>query len=364
METEELFAVLRLKATPKVGDVIAKKLIQTVGSASQVFKESKRVLSKIDGIGPYLSACLANKESKTIAAKEMAYLHKNNTRFFYFKDPNYPTHLKHCPDGPIILFREGKFNLNTKRIISIVGTRNMTAYGRDFCTALIRDLAPYNPTIVSGFAHGVDICAHKAAFEHNLQTVAVLAHGLEELYPKIHKKYVHQMLNNGGFLSDFWHDDKPLREHFLKRNRIVAGISKATLVIESAQKGGSLVTADIANSYNKDVFALPGRYSDVYSQGCNNLIKTHQAHVLTSIDDIIALLNWEENKPKPVQNELFIRLTSEEQVIYDYLTRKGIATLDTIAVDCALPTYKLSSLLIQLELKGIVTPLPGKRFEV
>jgi len=246
-----------------------------------------------------------------------------------------------------------------------VGTRNISSYGRTFCNQLIEELAAYNPIIVSGFAYGVDICAHKAAIEKSLQTIAVLAHGFEEIYPKIHKKYVHQVNENGGFLTEFWSDEKPLRENFLKRNRIVAGISKATIIIESAAKGGSLVTADIANSYNKDVFAVPGRITDVYSKGCNNLIKNNTAHLLSSASDIVRMLNWDlQEKPKIIQKELFVMLGEDEQKIFDFLYEKGAHVIDVIALECNIPTYQLSSILLQMELKGVLKPLPGKMFEI
>ena len=241
----------------------------------------------------------------------------------------------------------------------------MSSYGRDFCNKLIEDLAQYNPLIVSGFAYGVDICAHKAAIKNNLQTVAVLAHGLEQIYPKVHKKYINQVNENGGFLSEFWHDDVPLRENFLKRNRIVAGISKATIIIESAVKGGSLVTADIANSYDKDVFAVPGRTSDIYSKGCNNLIKNNRAFLLNSADEIVKMLNWDlSEKPKIIQQQLFLELNENEQKIYDLLHEKGKQLLDVISLECNIPIYQLSAVLLQMELKGVSKPLPGKMFEL
>jgi DNA processing protein len=242
----------------------------------------------------------------------------------------------------------------------------MSSYGRDFCTKLVEGIAEFNPIIVSGFAYGVDICAHKAAIKNNLQTIAVLAHGFEQIYPKVHKKYINQVNENGGFLTEFWSEEQPLRENFLKRNRIVAGISKATIIIESASKGGSLVTADIANSYDRDVFALPGRVTDVFSKGCNRLIKNNQAHVLTSASDIIKMLNWDlsEQAKKPIQKQLFVELNFEEQILYDYLLKNGKQLLDIIALECNIPLFQLSAILLKMELKGITKPLPGKMFEL
>jgi DNA processing protein len=365
MKTEELLAILRLQATQKIGDILAKKLIQTTGSASQIFKEKASSLQKIEGIGTLLVNNLLDEDSLEKAEKELAYIQQTNTQFSYFLDADYPQNLKHCIDAPILLFKDGNINLHTDKIISIVGTRNITSYGRDFCNQLIKDLTEYNPVIVSGFAYGVDICAHKAAMDHNLQTIGVLAHGLDEIYPKTHKKYIHKVNENGGFLTEFWHDEKPLRENFLKRNRVVAGISKATIIIESAEKGGSLVTADIANSYNKDVFAVPGRANDVFSKGCNNLIKNNQAHLLTSAEDIVKMLNWDMvTDSTPKQKTLFVELDENEQKIYDYLQQNGKQLLDVIALECAIPVYQLSSILLQMELKSVIKPLPGKMFEV
>ncbi|WP_253679281.1 DNA-processing protein DprA [Tenacibaculum mesophilum] len=365
MNTEKLLAILRLQATKNIGDILAKRLITSVGSVEQVFLERKNVLHKINGIGTHVTQYLFDESNLKRAEEELYYIQQNNTTFSYFLDDNYPQQLKHCIDAPILLFKDGNLNLNNDKIISIVGTRKMSSYGRDFCNQLIKDLKEYNPIIVSGFAYGVDICAHKAAIKNNLQTIAVLAHGLDEVYPKTHKKYIHQVNENGGFITEFWHDEQPMRENFLKRNRIVAGLSKATIIIESAKKGGSLVTADIANSYNRDVFALPGRATDIYSKGCNNLIKNNQAHLLTSSEDIVKMLNWDLPRASaPIQNKLFVDLNETEQKIHNYLQQNGKQLLDVIALDCNLPTYQLSSILVQMELKGVIKSLPGKTFEV
>lgn len=365
MLDEELFAVLRLQATPKIGTIISKKLIQIIGSAEQIFREKKSSLLKIDGIGDLLAQQIVTTKSLKKIEKEYSYILENGIQYSYFLDENYPKNLQNCIDGPIIFFHDGQMNWQHQKIISIVGTRNITNYGRAFCNQLVEDLASYNPIIVSGFAYGADICAHKAAMDNDLQTIAVLAHGLDDIYPKTHKKHMHRVLVNGGFISEFWHDEPPMRENFLKRNRIVAGIANATVIIESAVKGGSLVTADIANSYHRDVFALPGRVDDTYSKGCNNLIKTHQAHLLSSAEDIIQLLNWDKKEKTIVQQpQLFLNLEPEEQTIYDYLQTNGKQLLDVIALDCNIPVYKLSSILIQMELKNAIKALPGKMFEV
>lgn len=366
LKDEKLLAILRLQKSKAIGDILAKKLIVNVGDVQQIFKEKTASLQKINGIGANALKHLFDKKNIQFAEAELKYIQENNIGYTYFLANDYPKNLHNCIDSPILMFKDGNINFNNHKIISIVGTRNMSSYGRDFITKLIDDLTEYNPIIVSGFAYGVDICAHKRAVKNNLQTVAVLAHGFETIYPKVHKKYIHQINENGGFLTEFWSEEQPLRENFLKRNRIVAGISKATIIVESAAKGGSLVTADIANSYNRDVFALPGRATDIYSKGCNNLIKNNKAELLTSANDVVRLLNWDiKEKPKKViQKQLFLELNSNEQKVYDYLLKEGKQLLDIIALDCGIPLFQLSSILLQMEMKGILKPLPGKLFEI
>lgn len=366
MTTSELFYTLALLQVEGVGDIVAKKLIHHCGSAEKVFETKKDKLKSIDGIGDILLKKLAQKHLFDTAQKELDFIEKENITFHSFFDENYPERLKHCVDGPTVLFSSGNINLKDKRIISIVGTRNITSYGTAFCQKLIEDLAPLNPVIVSGFAYGVDITVHQLAIEHNLQTIGVLAHGLNQVYPLVHKKHVAKMEHNGGFFTEFWSTSKPERENFVKRNRIVAGMSEATLVIESADKGGSLITATMANDYNRDVFAVPGRVTDKYSLGCNNLIKTQRAHLLSSAADLVYILNWEvkQKLSKPIQKQLFVSLEPTEQKIFDYLLQKGKEVMDLIALECDLPIYQLSSILLTMELKGVIRPLPGKMFEV
>ena len=361
----ELLHLLALQKIDGVGDIMAKKLIQHCGSATAVFSSKTSQLASIDGIGKVLLQNLKNKSSVLQAEIELKFIQNNNINVSYFKDENYPNRLKHCVDSPTLLFTSGNINLNQQHIISIVGTRQITPYGVDFCKKLISDLAPLNPIIVSGFAYGVDIVAHQAAMENNLQTIGILAHGLNQIYPKTHKKYMAKMESNGGFMTEFWSNSNPEKENFVKRNRIVAGISEATIVIESADKGGSLITANLANDYNRDVFAVPGRISDKYSQGCNNLIKTQRANLLSGAADLIYILNWDmDKKEKTIQKQLFIDLEPEEQKIFDFLQKNGKEQMDTLALACELPIFKLSSILLNMELKGAIRPLPGKLFEI
>lgn len=366
MTEKDLLYTLALQNVPKIGDVTAKKLIAHCGSAEAVLKEKKQNLMKIDGIGSITVQDLFASNHLEAAETELRFIKAEGLKTHYFNSETYPERLKHCIDSPILLFESGNINLNKKHIISVVGARKITTSGISFCEKLVEELAIYNPIIVSGFAYGADITAHKAAIANKLQTIACLAHGLNQIYPKAHKKYVAEVENNGGFYTDFWSTDAFDRNNFLKRNRIIAGISEATIVIESAEKGGSLVTADIANSYNRDVFAVPGRTTDSQSVGCNNLIKQQKAHLLSTPLDVPYLLNWqlEEDQKPVVQKQLFVELDDNEKVIYNYLKTNGKQMLDVIALHCEMPTYKLAGLLLNMELKGLIRPLPGKLFEV
>jgi DNA processing protein len=366
MTENHLLYTLALQHVPKIGDVTAKKLIGHCGSAEAVFKEKKQNLLKIDGIGTTTLKELFETSFLKDAEQELQFIKENQICPLYFTDDDYPEKLKHCIDGPILLFQSGTINLKRQRIISIVGTRKITTNGIAFCEKLVEQLVVYNPVIVSGFAYGTDITAQKAAIKHNLQTIGCLAHGLNQIYPPSHKKYVADVEKNGGFLTDFWRNDVFDRNNFLKRNRIIAGLSEATIVIESAEKGGSLVTADIANSYNRDVFAVPGRVSDTQSAGCNNLIKYQKAHVLTNPLDVPYILNWklEDDKKPSIQKKLFVELDEVEKVIYNYLKTNGKQMLDVIAIECGMPIFKVASILLNMELKGVVRPLPGKLFEI
>jgi DNA processing protein len=365
MKESQLIELLALQKASKIGDITAKKLIQHCGSVELIFKEKKKNLLQIDGIGNYIISDLFNVHNFREAENELKFIKEYNIKWHYFKDDSYPENLKHCIDGPILIFQSGDITIKQQHIISIVGTRKITTHGIAFCQELIAHLAPYNPVIVSGFAYGTDITAQKAAMNHNLQTIGCLAHGLNQYYPKVHKKYASRIKEHGGFYTDFWSTDDFNRNNFLKRNRIIAGLSEATIIIESAEKGGSLVTAEIANSYNREVFAVPGRTSDSKSVGCNNLIKTQRAHLLSQPADIPFILNWALNKPKQmVQKKLFVELEKEEMILYDFLKEHRKALLDIIALKCNMPTFRVASILLNMELKGVVRPLPGKQFEI
>lgn len=365
MKNEQLLYYLALQSSDGIGDINAKKLIAHCGSAEAVFKEKSHQLKKIDGIGQRIIKGLKNANVMHRAEAELEFINKNNVQVSTFLEDDYPERLKHCIDGPIVLFQKGNINLKQQKMISIVGTRMITIYGKSFLKEFIADLKKYNPVIISGLAYGIDVFAHQQAMENNLQTIGVFAHGLDTVYPKIHQKEAEKMQENGGLMTEFWSNTNPDRENFVKRNRIVAGLSEATVVVESASRGGSLITADIANSYNRDVFAVPGRVTDQFSVGCNQLIKSNKAALITSVKDLEYILNWEteDKKPKSIQKQLFVELNDDEQKIYDHLLKEGKQSLDTIALHCAFPIQKTATVLFNLEMKGTVKPLPGKIYE-
>lgn len=366
MNDTELLHLLALLKVEGVGDIIAKKLLNHCGSAQNVFTLKTSRLKAIEGVGQNLVNNLKDASVFEKATAELHYIKSHNIQTCFYQEAHYPERLKHCIDGPVLLFYSGAINWNSRKVISIVGTRQVTPHGADFCRKLIEELAPLDPIIISGFAYGVDIVAHQAAIDNQLQTIGILAHGLNQIYPKTHKKYMSKMEQNGGFMTEFWSSSNPERENFVRRNRIVAGISEATIVIESAEKGGSLITANMANEYNRDVFAVPGRTTDRLSQGCNNLIKTQRAHLLSSAADLMYILNWDVAKGsdlKPLQKQLFVELDQDEQKIYDYLLQNGKQLLDVIAIECEFPVFRISTLLLNMELKGVIRPLPGKLFE-
>ncbi|WP_394906656.1 DNA-processing protein DprA [uncultured Mesonia sp.] len=363
MTENELLYTLALQRVNGIGDILAKKLLKIFGKPEAIFKASRKDFESLDGFGDFRVEAILEGETLSRAEEELQFIRKNNIKPIYFEDDDYPSLLKHCVDSPILLFTQGDFNINNKRMLSIVGTRQVTNHGIAFCESLLEALKPLNPVIVSGFAYGVDIAAHKAAVKNNLQTIACLAHGLDTIYPKTHSCYMPDILKHGGFFTDFWSNANFDRKNFIRRNRIIAGLSEATIVIESAEKGGSLITAEIANSYNREVFAVPGRTTDSMSIGCNKLIKTHQARLLTGVEDLIYQLNWDV-KEKPIQTQLFVDLEGEEKLVYETLKSMGKAEVDNLALNCELPTFKLNPILLNLELKGVLRPLPGKLFEV
>ncbi len=360
--SNSLLHTLALKKAPLVGDIMAKKLIRTFGSAEEVFAQKLSDIAAIEGLGEKKAQFINHQDNLLRQAEgELEYMAANGIEHCTYTDDAYSQRLSHCADSPIIYFKKGKMDLENPYTLSIVGTRQITTYGAAFLEKFIAEIAPLNPLIISGYAYGTDILAHKLAMEHKLQTVAVLAHGLNQTYPRNHEAHNQSMVENGGFITDFWHTDTFDRKNFLGRNRIIAGLSEATVVIESAAKGGSLVTADLAAGYNREVFAVPGRVADKYSIGCNELIKQHKAHTLTKTADIPYILGWQK-KDVQVQKQLFVELTDDEKKVYRHLKEHKKELLDIIALNINLPVHQVASLLMSMELKGIIKPLPGKQF--
>ncbi len=357
---------IALTLIPNIGDILAKRLVAYCGSIQGVFEEKKSSLQKIPGIGSFHADDIVNHTIFDRAEEELIFIEKNNITPLFYLDNNYPKRLTYCEDSPVMLYYKGNANLNSEKIISIVGTRDATEYGKKLCEKLIADLAGHSVLIVSGLAYGIDICAHKAALDNKLSTVCTLAHGLDRIYPAIHRSTAEKMVENGGWLTDFTSKTVPDRENFPRRNRIVAGISDATIVIESKKSGGSLITADIANSYNRDVFAFPGRIDDVCSEGCNNLIKQNKAALIQSAADLVYILGWEQTKnmKAPQQKKLFLELSNDEELLVNALKENESVTIDELCFASKLPMSKVSALLLTLEFSGIVKSFPGKAYRL
>ncbi len=349
-----------------VGGITAKRLISYCGSVEQVFKEKQHALKKIPGIGEKLAGLIRNHALFKRAEQEIAFIEKHRINALFYLDDDYPFRLKQCEDGPILLFVKGKVSLNHQKILAIVGTRNISQYGREQCEKLVCDLVPYQPLIVSGLAYGVDACAHKAALKNNLPTVAVLGHGLDRIYPHMHHKLAREIVVDGALVTDFISGTKPDRENFPKRNRIIAGLCDGIVVIEAAITGGALITANIANSYNRDVFALPGRINDHYSQGCNKLIRINKAHLFETVPDLQYIMNWQpgNHNKQGVQKSLFVTLSEDEKALASFLHQTKEAGIDQIIAGTGFNLGKATTLLLNLEFKEVVKPLPGKRYRL
>lgn len=348
-----------------VGYVLSRQLLDYFGSAEAIFSEKERLLEKVPGIGTKTAAEIRNPDVITQAEAELTFMQKNNIQGLFITDEAYPVRLKECADAPLLLYSKGNIDLNRKRIISIVGTRNATAYGREQTERLVADLAKAFPDIqiISGLAFGIDICSHKAALKNNLSTIGVLAHGLDRIYPGVHRGTAIEMLQQGGLLTDFPSGTNPDRPNFVKRNRIVAGLSDATIVIESAEKGGSLITADIAFSYSRDVFSFPGRITDPQSRGCNKLIRLNKAGLITCAADLITAMGWEEKNVPALQTELpFIEEENDNPLIAIIRQNKEIH-INELAIRLEMTISELSVLLFELEMEGKIKALPGGRYK-
>lgn len=350
---------------PNIGDVNARALVQHFGSASAVFKAKAKHLDEIEGIGVKRVESILKFDFAKVE-EEIAFIEKHHIKTLFFQDKEFPKRLLNCYDSPALLYYKGNTDLNAEKMVGIVGTRSQSEYGRSQCESIIESLAAENVIIISGLAFGIDTIAHKAALKSGIHTIGVLAHGLDRIYPTENKSIAKEMLHQGGLLTEFRSNTIPDKQNFPSRNRIVAGICDCIIVIESGKKGGSLITAELANGYNRDVFALPGRISDLKSEGCNYLIKTNKAALITSGGDVLRNMGWiNEKKPtQKKQKELFIELPPDEKIVYSILKESGPQHIDDLFIKSNLTGSAIAKALLMLEMEGIVKSLPGKVYEL
>lgn len=360
----DLLYQISLTIVPNIGDVHAKALINHFGNAEDIFKAKKKDLDQ--ALGPIRAASIKQFHNFEKAEEEIDFIQKYKITPLFITDKNYPQRLLNCYDSPAMLYYRGTSDLNQSKIVAIVGTRNHNEYGKEVCEKLVSDLAGKNILIVSGLAFGIDSIAHKSALKNNLETVGVLAHGLDRLYPSQNKSLAKEMVAQGGLLTDFRSKTNPDKQNFPKRNRIVAGISDAIVVVESGIKGGSLITAEIGNGYNKEVFAIPGRANDSRSIGCNYLIRNNKACLITSADDLLEDMGWKEYKKSSArkQRELFIELTDDEKIIVNILQAQDQIHIDELYIKSGLSSSAVASGLLTLEMQNVVSSLPGKMYKL
>jgi DNA processing protein len=362
----DLLYQLALTLVPNIGDVHAKTLVTIFGDAQHIFKAKKKELECIEGIGTVRAKSIKDFTEFAICEDEITFIEKYKITPLFLTDKNYPQRLLNCYDSPVLLFYRGNADLNTSKVVAVVGTRNNNEYGKAVAEKLVEGLAEQNVLILSGLAFGIDTISHKAALKHNLPTVGVLAHGLDRIYPAPNKTLARQMTEQGGLLTHFMSNTLPDRQNFPKRNRIVAGMCDALVVIESGIKGGSLITAELANSYNKDVFAIPGRCNDSKSEGCNYLIKNNKAALITSADDLLENMRWTVSKKSNLkkQRELFIELSADEKIIVDILQQKENTHIDELYFKSGLSSSAAAGALLNLEMQSVILSLPGKLYKL
>jgi DNA processing protein len=364
---DNLVYQIALTLIPGIGPVQAKILLQHI-DVEEIFKAKRTSLEKIEGIGTVRAKSIKEFHDFSQAEEEIKFIEKYSITPLFIADKNYPKRLLNCYDSPTLLYYKGTANLNASKIISIIGTRTHTDYAKQQTDKLIKELKEQNILVVSGMAYGVDALAHKAAVKNNLPTVGVLAHGLDQVYPSEHTNLAKDMIKHGGgLLTEFRSKTKPDRHNFPTRNRIVAGIADATIVMETSIKGGSMITAELANGYNKDVFAFPGKVTDTKSAGCNYLIKTNKAMLLTDAEELIEVMGWEEKTQKSkakTQKELFIGLTSDERVIVDILKEIESLHIDELNIKSGLTSSAMATATLNLELQGVLMSLPGKVYKL
>jgi len=348
----------------KVGPIRAKELLQSGLTPEQILLDNAKTLSKISGFNhSYFSE--TNRAAALNKAVEVCKeLKKLSIRPIYFEEKDYPRRLKNCTDAPLVIYQKGNFDFNQTKIIAIVGTRSATSYGNDICREFIKEIKDQNITVVSGLAHGIDAMVHRCCIEFNVPTIAVLGHGLDMVYPAVHRNLATKMLSNGCLMSEFVPGTQPDRENFPKRNRIVAGMTDATIVVESKKRGGSLITANLANDYNRDVFAFPGSVHMETSRGCNHLIASQKAHLIQGADNFLHLMGWEKKEAGSVnqQKQLFLEFTNQQKKIIDLIQDERQIQLDVLAIKLEMPISILNQELFHLEMDGVVRSLPGKSY--
>ncbi len=356
---------LALSLIKGIGPALSKSLLSYFGNAEAVFAANRVQLMKIEGIGEKTTNAILHNSAIEDAKEHLKFLIRHEIKVLFYTDSDYPRRLRNCYDAPLLLYYKGNADLNHSRIVSIVGTRNATNYGKMLCKQLIETLKSFDVLIVSGLAHGIDAAAHKECLNFEVPTIGVLGHGLDRIYPAIHKDLTKKMIHNGGLLTEFLPGTNPDRENFPKRNRIIAGLADVVVVVEASIKGGALITADLANSYNRDVYAFPGRSTDEFSEGCNFLIKTNRAALINQAKDLIYYLSWDvENAKKTnLQSQLPLSLSVEEQVIFEVLTT-GPLSIDELSLNANQPQSKLAITLLTLEMRGILVALPGKIYQL
>jgi DNA processing protein len=367
MNEQEIFSCIALTQAPGIGHISAKRLMDEIGSATEIFSLRNELQERLPEVNLRLIKALDAPQAMKRAEAELQFIQKNKLTCLTLFDEAYPSRLRDCEDAPILLFYKGNADLNPLRVVSMVGTRRATTYGQDRCAAFLKELKAYHPDILitSGLAYGIDIHSHRAALVNQLPTVGVLAHGLDRIYPPTHRQAAVKMLEQGGLLTEFLSGTQPDRHNFISRNRIIAGISDATIVVESANKGGALITAEIAGSYHRDCFAFPGRTTDEYSRGCNRLIRENKAILIQSAEEFVQAMGWETIPVKQsVQRSLFPELTGKEQQIVSILQKQGNLHINTLVVETNLPIQEMSALLFTLEMKGILRVQAGAVYEL
>lgn len=368
ISSDELRATLALTCTPHIGVIIGRQLIEALGTATAVYQHRTELPELVPGVRPSLISALDNSAAFHRADQEMRWIEQHHIHAITIHDPDYPSRLRECDDAPLVLYTCGKAALETPHVVSIVGTRKATDYGRDICASFVRDLAQLCPDalIVSGLAYGIDIAAHRAALANNLPTLAVLAHGLDRIYPSAHRNDAAHITSCGALVTEYMTLTEPERQNFVHRNRIIAGLADVTVVIQSAARGGSLITAELAQCYNRECLAFPGRINDEASRGCNKLINSNAARLITSAEDLMNAMNWPfaDDGKQAIQRELFVNLTPEEEIVMNVLRNSpDPMQINLLVVECDIPVARLSTLLFNLELKGAVRNLPGARYK-